>query len=75
MPALTTLLRPTLLTGPFQMEIDGDIAATFGGRRDECPKTSGQDPKCSRNDACKQCKHRSKRYEIKQNRHRFAAGS
>ena len=69
-----------LLTGPFQMmrvETNGCIAATFGGggRGYECPKTFGQDPECSCNDACKQRKHRSKRYEIKQNRHRFAGGS
>jgi hypothetical protein len=64
-----------LLTGPLQMWMDTDryIVATLGDfRRDyECseeptPRTKkfGQDPECSCNDACKQCKHRTKRYEI-----------
>lgn len=69
-----------LLTGPFQMmrvETDRGVAATFwvGARGHERSKTSDQEPKCSCNDACKQRKQRSKRYEIKQNRHRFAGSS
>jgi hypothetical protein len=69
-----------LLTGPFQMmrvETDGGIAATFwdGTRGYERSKKFDQEPKCSRNDACKQRKQRSKRYEIKQNRHRLAGDS
>ena len=69
-----------LLTGPFQMmrvEADRGIAATFwaGARGYERSKKFGQEPKYSCNDACKQRKQRSKRYEIKQNRHCFAGGS
>jgi len=58
------------------VETDRGIAVTFwdGARGYERSKKFGQEPKCSCNDACKQRKQRSKRYEIEQNRHRFAGG-